>query len=93
VVSRVLKLFGGWGSGQSDFEDGEESLFMDGQQALFFWFPDINNFAFSDVDDLVKALYLAPNDLSDPQSLVHETLGGLDGDELFAFPKEKSEGT
>ena len=44
------------------------------------------------MDDLVKTFNLASDDLSDPKGAVHQTFGGLDGDELFAFTKEKSEG-
>ena len=57
----MLELFRGGVLGKSDFEDSEESFLFDFDETLFAWFPDINNFAFVDMDDLVKALDLAPD--------------------------------
>lgn len=92
VVSGVASLLGGGGPGEGDFEDGQEPLLPDSEQSLFSGFPDINNLLLGHVDDHVEALDLAAYDLGDPQGLVHESLGGLDGHEGLVFSEEESEG-
>lgn len=91
MVTGVLELLGGGFPGEGDFEDGEEAFFPDCQESLLTGFPNINNFSLVDTDDLMKAFDLATQDFSNPEGLVHETLGCLDGDEVFAFTKEESE--
>jgi hypothetical protein len=91
MVAGMLELLGSGCKGESDFEDSEEAFFEDSDKTLFSGFPFINNLAFGDVDDLVKALYLVSEHLSHPERLVHETLSSLDGDEFLAFTKEESE--
>jgi len=93
VIAWVFELLRGGGFGESDFKDGQEPFFADSEEPLLPWFPDINNFAFGHIDDLVKAFDFAPYDFCDPEGLVHEPLGSLDGNELLAFTKEESEGT
>lgn len=91
MVAGVFEFLGGGGSGEGDFEDGEVSFLSDGEESFFTGLVDINNLFFGDVDDLVKALDLSSDDFCDPKSTVHKLFGGLDGDEVFAFTKEKSE--
>jgi hypothetical protein len=83
-------LLGGF-SGESDFEDSKESFLMDGEQSLFGWFIDINNFLFSDMNNLVKAFYLSPDDFCNPKCLIHEAFSDFDGNKVLSFTKEESE--
>ena len=91
MVAGVLQLFCGRFFGQSDFKDGQEPFFVDGLETFLTRLPDINNFSFGNVDDLVKSLNLAAEHLGDPEGLIHKTLSGFDGDEFLAFTKKESE--
>ena len=44
---------------------------MNSLKAFLTRLPDINNFAFCNVDDLVKALNLTTEHLGDPEGLIH----------------------
>jgi hypothetical protein len=91
MIAGVLELLGSGVFGQSDFKDSEEAFFMNSDKSLFTGFPDINNFAFGDVDDLVKTFNFSAEDLSNPKGFIHEALCSLDGNEILAFTKEESE--
>lgn len=91
MVARVLELFGGRVLGEGDFEDSEETFLPDCEESFFSRLPDINNFAFGDVHDLVKAFYLPAKDFCNPESFIHKALCSLDGDEALAFTKKESE--
>lgn len=55
MVAGMFELFGGGFFGQGDLDDGEEAFFVDSYESLFARFPDINNFTFVDMNDLMKA--------------------------------------
>lgn len=63
VIAWVFELLCSWISCESHFKDSQKSLLSDCKQTLFLWLPDINNFSFTDVDDLVKTLDLTTDDL------------------------------
>jgi hypothetical protein len=91
VVTRVLLLFGSGLSCEGDLQNSEEAFFANGEESLLFGLIDINNLSLSNVNDLVKALDLSSDDLSDPESFVHQPLCSLNGHEFFPFTKEESE--
>ena len=62
MVTGVFELLSGRLKGQSDFEDGEESFLSYFDETFFAGFPDINNLAFGDVDNLVKTFDSASDD-------------------------------
>lgn len=64
---------------------------MNGDKSLFTGLPDIDNFSFSHVHDLVKTFNFSAEDLSDPKGFVHEALCSLNSDKILAFTKEESE--
>jgi hypothetical protein len=79
--------------GEGDLQNSEISLLANGQQSFLLWLININNFFLGDVDDLVQSLNLSSQDLCDPESPVHKSLSSFDGDEVFAFSEEQSEGS
>ena len=91
MVAGVLSLLSSGVSGESDFEDSQESLIADSQKSFLLGLIDINNFAFGDMDDLVKALDLSPHDFCDPESFIHESFSSLYRHKTLAFTKEESE--
>lgn len=91
MVAGVAELFSSGSAGEGDLEDGEEAFLVDSNQSLFTWLPDINNLPLGHVNDLVKAFHLTTDHLSSPEGLVHEAVGGFDGDRCLAFTKEESE--
>ena len=93
MVAGMLELLGSGFLSESDFKDGQEAFLVNSLETLLTRLPDINNFAFGNVDDLVKALNLTAEHLGDPEGLVHKTLSGFDGDEFLAFTKKESEST
>ena len=93
MVTGVFELLSGRLKGQSDFEDGEESFLSYFDETFFAGFPDINNLAFGDVDNLVKTFDSASDDFWNPEGFVHESFCGFDGDKFLAFTKEESEST
>lgn len=93
MIAGVLSLLSSGIFGEGYFEDGQETLLTNSHQSFFSWLIHINNFLLSYVDDLVQAFHLPSNYLSDPESLVHQLLSGLDGHEGFALSEEESECT
>ena len=91
MVAGMFQLLGSGFFSQSDFKDGQEAFFVNSLETFFTRFPDINNFSFGNVDDLVKALNLTAEHLGDPEGLIHKTLSGFDGDEFLALTKKESE--
>jgi dimeric dUTPase (all-alpha-NTP-PPase superfamily) len=89
MVAGLSFLFSSGLTSEGNFEDGEETLLGDLNKTFLLWFIDINNFAFSDSDDLMESLYLSPHYFSNPKSLVHEFLSCLECDEVFAFSEKE----
>jgi len=87
----VFKLFGSWFLSKSNFEDSKEAFFVNSHETLFTRFPDINNFFFSNINDLVKTFNLSAEHLGNPEGFIHEAFSSFDCDELLAFTKEESE--
>ena len=92
VVAGVLLLLGGGGLGEGHLEDGEEPLLVDSDEPLLPGLPHVHDLLLADVDDHVQPFDLPADDLCDPEGLVHELLGGLDGDEALALAEEEGEG-
>ena len=88
IACSLLLLFSGF-SGKSDFDNGEESFLFDFKESFFSGHKDVNDFFFGDGDDLVKFGNFSSEDFSNPKGSFDKSLGGLDGDELFIFTKEK----
>ena len=93
MISGVFLLLSSGRLGKGDFQDSEEPLLVDCDQTLLTGLPSVNNFLLGNVDDHVKALDLATDDLSDPEGTVHKLFGGLDGDESFALSEEEGKCT